>query len=197
MFNLWPKGHWANKCPKKKSKPRLAAFCEQLDPRWWDLHSDSESPSGEIIFLPSDASSASEDSESNNDKVVLQKFAPSSSSSDSDSEPNLGGFEPPEYDFSLYMFSMNKPQNIEKQIAAIDMQLSETPAFEYMLRASLKEENKKLLKLLEQDKGKGKVSFVTPSLYNPIELYKIYLDGHESRQCYRVDKEQMLRLQIR
>ena len=63
-----------------------------------------------------------------------------------------------------------------------------------MLRASLKEEKKQLLKKLEQDKGKGIVSHVTPALYNPIELYKSYPDGHESRQCYRVDKEQMLRL---
>ena len=54
-----------------------------------------------------------------------------------------------------------------------------------------------MLKKLEQDKGKGIVSHVTPALYNPIELYKSYPDGHESRQCYRVDKEQMLRLQVR
>ena len=47
------------------------------------------------------------------------------------------------------MFSVNMPQNIEKQIAAIDLQLSETPAFEYMLRTSLKDEKKKLLKMLE------------------------------------------------
>ena len=66
-----------------------------------------------------------------------------------------------------------------------------------MLTASLKEEKKHLLKQLEQDKGKGKVSRVTPALYNPIEIYKSYPDGHESRQCYRVDKEQMLRLQVR
>ena len=26
--------HWASKCPKKKSKPRLAAFCDNLDSRW-------------------------------------------------------------------------------------------------------------------------------------------------------------------
>ena len=77
------------------------------------------------------------------------------------------------------------------------MQLSENLAFEYMLRASLKGEKKQLLKKLEQDKGKGIVSYVTPALYNPIELYKSYQDGHESRQCYRVDKEQMLRLQVR
>ena len=80
-----------------------------------------------------DASSASDDSESDNDKDALQKFDSPSSSLKSDSEPNLGGFEPPEFDFSLYMFSVNTPQNIEKQIAAIDLQLSETPAFEYML----------------------------------------------------------------
>ena len=117
------RGHWANKCPKKKSKPRLVAFYEQLDPRWWDLPSDDEMPSGKVIFLQSDASSASEDSEFDIEKATLQKFAPSSSSSDSDSAPNLGGFEPPDYDFSLYMFSLNKPQNIKKQIVAINMQL--------------------------------------------------------------------------
>ena len=77
------------------------------------------------------------------------------------------------------------------------MQLFETPTFEYMLRASLKEEKKQLLKKLEQGKGKGIVIYVTPALYNPIELYKSYPNGHESRQCYRVDKEQMLRLQVR
>ena len=113
-------------------------------------------------------------------KANLKKFASYSSSSESDSEPNLGGFKPPKYDFSLYMFSMNTPQNIEKQIAAIYLQLSETPAFEYMLRASLKDEKKKLLKMLEQDKGKGKVN---PAQYNPAELYRSYLDGHENRQC--------------
>ena len=116
MFHLRPKRPLGKQMSQKKSKPRLAAFCEQLDPRWWDLHSDGESPSGEVIFLPSDASSASEDSELENDKAALQKFAPPSSSSESESKPNLGGFEPPEYDFSLYMFSVNKPLNIEKKI---------------------------------------------------------------------------------
>ena len=66
-----------------------------------------------------------------------------------------------------------------------------------MLRASLKEEKKQLLKELEQDKGKGKVSHVTASLYNHAELYKSYPDGHESRKSYKVDKEHMLRFQVR
>ena len=101
MFHLRPKRPLANKCPKKKSKLRLAAFCEQLDPRWWDLHSDSESPSSKVIFLPFDVSSESEYFELEDDKDSLQKISPTSSSSDSDAEPNLGGFEPPYYDFSL------------------------------------------------------------------------------------------------
>ena len=54
-----------------------------------------------------------------------------------------------------------------------------------------------MLKQLEQDKGKGKVSHVTPAMYNPVELYKGYPDGHESRQSYRIYKEKMLRLQVR
>ena len=103
-------------------------------------------------------------------------------------------FEPPEFDFSLYMFSLNKPRNIEKQIAAIDLQLSETPPFEYMLRASLKEEKKQLLRQLELDKGKRKVSFVTPVTYNPADLYKGYPYGHENMQAYRIHTEHMLRL---
>ena len=61
----------------------------------------------------------------------------------------------------------------------------------------MKDEKKKLLKMLEQDKGKGKVSYATPAQYSPAELYKSYPDGHESRQCYRRDKEQMLCLQIK
>ena len=50
-----------------------------------------------------------------------------------------------------------------------------------LTKGLLKEEKKQLLKKLEQDKGKGIVSHVTPALYNPIELYKSYPDGHESR----------------
>ena len=66
-----------------------------------------------------------------------------------------------------------------------------------MLHASLKEEKKQLLKQIEHDKGKSKVSTITPAIYNHVELYKGYPDGHESRQSYRMDKEQMLRLQFR
>ena len=95
------------------------------------------------------------------------------------------------------MFTLNKPQNIEKRIAAIDLQLSETPTYEYLLHASLKEEKKQLLKQLEHDKGKGKITTATPTIYNPVDLYKGYPDGHDSRQNYRMDKEQMLRLQVR
>ena len=36
FFLCGKSGHWANKCPKKKSKPKLAAFCDNLDPKWWD-----------------------------------------------------------------------------------------------------------------------------------------------------------------
>ena len=162
----------------------LSVFWESIDPQWWDLPTPDESPTGEVLFLPSDGSDDSSDSESDldpPDHAALQKFDPSSSSLESDSAPNLGGFEPPDFDFSLYMFSLSKPQNIEKRIAAIDLQLSETPAFEYLLRASLKEEKKQLLKQIEQDKGKAKVSVVTPAIYNPVELYKGYPDGHDSR----------------
>ena len=66
-----------------------------------------------------------------------------------------------------------------------------------MLRASLKEEKKQLLRQLEHDKGKRKVSSVTPVTYNPADLYKGYPDGHENRQAYRIDKEHMLWLQVR
>ena len=61
----------------------------------------------------------------------------------------------------------------------------------------MKEEKKRLLKQLEHDKGKGKVTTVTPAIYNPVDLYKGYPDSHENWKSYRIDKEQMLRLQVR
>ena len=54
-----------------------------------------------------------------------------------------------------------------------------------------------MLKQIEQDTGKRKVSAITPAIYNPVELYKGYPDGHEDRQSFRVSKEQMLHTQIR
>ena len=42
-----------------------------------------------------------------------------------------------------------------------------------------------------------KIIPASPVLYNPADLYKGYPDGHEDRQSYITDKEQMLRLQIR
>ena len=38
---------------------------------------------------------------------------------------------------------------------------------------------------------------MTSITYNPTDLYKGYPDGHENRQFYRIDKEHMLRLQVR
>ena len=153
-----------------------------------------ETPCSDFMFLPSDSQS---DSEPNPDLAAFHKFASSSSSSseESDSEPNLGGFEQPEFDFtsfSLNMFSLSKPQNIEKQIAAIDLQLSEMPPYQYQLRASLKEDKKNLLKQLEQEKGKGKARTVSLAVYNPVELYQRYPEGHDDKQRFRIDKEAML-----
>ena len=79
------------------------------------------------------------------------------------------------------MFSISKTQEIEKWLAAIDLQLSVTQPFQYQLRAALKDEKKQLLRQLEQDKGKQKIISSSPVLYNPIELYKGYTDGHEDR----------------
>ena len=46
------KGHWENKCPKKKAKPRLAAFCASVQPQWWRYSSSSQPPTGDYLFLP-------------------------------------------------------------------------------------------------------------------------------------------------
>ena len=127
--------------------------------------------------------------------VALDKFDPlsdSDSSSDSALDPNLGGCEPPDFDFSWYMFSFSQKSSIEKQLDDIDLQLSSVPAFQYILRRDLKEEKNKLLSLLEwTSKGKGKIH--SPSdvyvLYNPADHYQNHPNEHDSRQSYRRDKE--------
>ena len=98
-------GHWASKLPKKKSKPRLAAFCDNLDSRWWDHLEEHEEPSGEYLYLPYDTDS---DSPSESDVPVHPelKFSPHPPSSDSESVENLGGFQVPDFDFSLNMFNI-------------------------------------------------------------------------------------------
>ena len=176
-------------------------MCSKLDPHWWDLcvcSVDAPPPSGEIIYLPDETNDEYYESESASDlDIALAKFDPSSesnSSSDSDTDANLGGCEPPDYDFSLYMLSFSKKTSIEKQLADIDLQLSFVPAFEYILRRDLKDEKKKLLSLLEKS-TKGKEKEDSPSdaltLYNPANIYRNYLDENDSRQSYRRDKEKM------
>jgi hypothetical protein len=68
------KGHWENKFPSKKKKPRLAAlFTDELDPTWWDLAVCSQGDyleGEEVIFLPS------EDDSSDMDTPSLDKFFP-------------------------------------------------------------------------------------------------------------------------
>ena len=150
-------GHWANKCPKKKQKPKLAAFCERIDPQWWTLPEDDDAPTGDILFFPSDDDT--DKSSDNGSEAALGKFGPSSSSSsDSDLETddvlNLGGFEPLEFEFSLNMFTFSRTQELEKKLATIDLELSMTQPYQYPLRAALCEEKDELLKQLDKDKGK-------------------------------------------
>ena len=118
---------------------------------FWRYSSTFRSASVEVILFLDDLEN--EDSEPASDSnVALDKFDPSTdsdSSSDSASDANLGGCEPPDFDFSLYMFSFSQKASIEKQLADIDLQLSSVPAFQYILRRDLKEEKKKLLNLLE------------------------------------------------
>ena len=177
-------------------------MCSKLDPHWWDLcvcSANTPPPSRELILLPDNSENDDSESASYSD-VALAKFDPSSESdfnSDSTSDANLGGCEPPNFDFSLYMLSFSQKASIEKQLADIDLQLSSFPAFQYILRRDLKEEKKKLLSLLEQtSKGKWKADppSKVPILYNPVDIYKNYPDQHGSRQSYRRDKEKMLRL---
>ena len=135
-FLCGAKGHWANKCPKKKNKPHLAAFCASVQPQWWRYHSSSTPPTGEFVYLPEDFDSDSASTIDSDDPPELHKFGPASASSsdlsdsasDSDTSevPNLGGcnlpssprsivssssvhtFHPPEFNFSLYMLSFQQ-----------------------------------------------------------------------------------------
>ena len=143
-FICGKKGHWANKCPNKNKKPRLASmFSEDLDPSWWDLAwcAAGDYPEGEVVFLPEEGDSSDSD-------PALDKFAPNSSdssSSDSDEEADLGGCSGPPY-FSFYMFSLNLPKvSSEFRIAEIDKELSETPVYQYMKKQDLKDEKRNLL----------------------------------------------------
>ena len=155
-------------------------MCSKLDPHWWDIcvcFGDTPPPSGEIILFLND--SKNEDSEPTSDSdVALDKFDPSFdlySSSNSALDANLGGCEPPDFDFSLYTFSFSQKASIEKKLVDIDLWLSYVPAFQYILRRDLKEEKKKLLSLCERtSKGKGKIDSPSdvPVLYNPTDIYK-------------------------
>ena len=140
-FLCGEKGHWENKCPKKKSRPHLAAFCDSIQPQWWKYLPSDEPPTGEFLYLPFDSEFSNSGSD---DRLALNKFGPSSASkssfaSDSDpgspafEVPNLGGcnmpnspdsphasissvhtYQPPEFDFSLYMLSFPKQMDLEK-----------------------------------------------------------------------------------
>ena len=108
-------GHWASKCPKKKSKPRLAAFCDNLDSRWCDHPEEHEEPSGEYLYLPDDTDSDSPSDSNVSLHPELNKFAPYSESVDSESEANLGGFQVPNFDFSLNMFNVFMLSSLARQ----------------------------------------------------------------------------------
>ena len=127
----------------------------------------------------------------------MNKFDPSSSSSESESEPNLGGYEVPEFEFSLQMFRLSSQQDIEKKIAAIDLHLSKLQAYRYQERGYLEEEKKILLQELESNKGKQKVEYSKSISYNPADLYKDYQGDHESRQQFRKSRMSKLRLEIK
>ena len=103
-------------------------------------------------------------------------------------------YEPPEFDFSLYMFSFQKQLDLEKQIAAIDLALADTQPYQYQIRTRLREEKELLL---EQLKGKQKLhQSISPkavSFHEPATVYKTYLDKHESRQQYRLSTRELLR----
>ena len=229
-FLCGAKGHWASKCPKKKHKPRLAAFCASVQPQWWRYSSSSKPPTGEFVYLPDDSDSEFHSASDSEDLPELNKFGPSSASSsdlsdsasdtDASEVPNLGGcnlpssphssisssvhtFQPPEFNFSLYMLSFPQQHyDLEKQIAAIDLAFAETQPYQYQRREQLRTEKELLL---EQLKGKKKlldnpsnppVSKVV-SFHEPATVYKAYPDKHESRQQYRLSNRETLRAMIK
>ena len=115
---------------------------------------------------------------------------------------SVNTFQPPEFDFSLYMLSFPKHYDLEKQIAAIDLAFAKTHPYQYQLREKIRTE--KAL-LLEQLKGKQKVS-ETPreelphkvvSFHEPATIYKAYPDKHESKQQYRLSTRETLRAMVK
>jgi len=82
-------------------------------------------------------------------------------------------FQPPEFNFSLYMLSFSKQLDLEKELAAIELALANTQPFQYQLRGQLRDEKDKLL---EQLKGKKKVDEQpqqkTVSFHEPATVYR-------------------------
>ena len=111
-------------------------------------------------------------------------------------------YEPPEFDFSLYMFSFQKQLDLEKQIAAIDLALADTQPYQYQIRTQLRNEKELLL---EQLKGKQKIKDsqdTSPiskavSFHEPATVYRNYPDKHESRQRYRLSTRETLKAMIK
>ena len=66
-------------------------------------------------------------------------------SSPSSVHSSVKTFQPPEFNFSLYMLYFAKKLDLEKQIAAIDLALAESQPFQYQLRGQLKAEKDMLL----------------------------------------------------
>lgn len=94
-FICGKKGHWENKCPKKKKMCLATLFIDDLDLAWWDLAfcRNNEYLEGEIVFLPSE-----EEVSDDPDTPTLNKFVSFDSSSSESDDPNLGGCGgPPEY----------------------------------------------------------------------------------------------------
>ena len=99
--------------------------------------------------------------------------------------------------FGINMFSSKSQQEIEKDIAAIDLRISELEPYQFQERGNLRERKKQLLTQLELYKGKQKMSYEASVSYSPAELYKNYPEGHQARQSFRVSREAKLKLEIK
>ena len=95
------------------------------------------------------------------------------------------------------MFSLYRQQEIEKEVAAIDLQISEVEPYQFQRKGNLRERKGQLLQQLAQCKGKEKQIYEASVSYSPTELYQSYPEGHKDRQSFRRDREAKLRLQIK
>ena len=90
-----------------------------------------------------------------------------------------------------------KQQELEKEIATIDLRISELEPYQFLERGYLIEKKKQLSKQLEACKRKQKIEYEASMSYSLTDLYRNYPEGRQERQSFRRSREAKLKLEIR